>query len=48
MIKTTMISFCKLCEKPVALYEEIVDKWIKKYHCAICRKHVRTITAVKE
>ena len=48
MIKTCMMSFCKICKKSVCLYEEIVDKYTKKYHCVICRKHVRTVSISEE
>lgn len=49
MIKINMSSFCKFCKKSVSMmYEEIVDKWVKKYHCGVCKNQIRVVKDIKE
>lgn len=43
MIKTTMRSYCKKCDLPVYLFEEIVTKFLRKYYCHVCGAVVRTV-----
>lgn len=48
MIKTTMMSYCRPCQKPVSLYEEEVTKYEKQYFCVECKKYVRTLHLPKD
>ena len=49
MIKVNMASFCKFCKTSITImYEEVIDKFLKKYYCGVCKRHVQSVEVPKE